>query len=201
MPSLAITDKDRRFGSYMKLFIIKFFTVIFIISSVLVGATFYEWLSTYIDRKASFPIGIFLIISLIYQFNKRIINRYVPNHIDEEYLRKCNPFVGRWLSDHGQSLWIVFVPIVNWTFGFYKPNKGRRINFLICSFFDESISIYVGLHFLHFMEAMLVLTPACDIETRREVLIPALESGPESDWMQDDLGFPWVFPLSVFWRS
>ncbi len=184
----------------MKIFIIKLFTFIFIILSILLGATFYEWLSSYIDRGVSFAIGICLIFLQLYLFDKYILNRLVPNKKVQEYISKCKPFIGRWVSDQGQSLWVVFVPVVNWTFAFYKPNKGRRINFLICSFFDKSSEIFIGLHFLHYLEAMLVLAPACDIETGREVLIPAVEQGPETDWLADDLGFPWVFPLSVFWR-
>jgi hypothetical protein len=109
-------------------------------------------------------------------------------------------FLGRWKSDEGQSLWIIKIPKLNWVYAFYKPKKGRRICFMPCHLLDGVSNISISLHILGLMEAMLVLTPACSIEEKKDILIPELESGSETRWELDDWGFPWVYPLSIFQR-
>ena len=111
-----------------------------------------------------------------------------------------NNFLGRWKSTEGQSLWIIRVPKLNWVYAFYKPKKGRRISFMPCHFLDGISTMSISLHIMGLMEAMLVLTPACSIEDKKSILIPSLESGPETNWELDDWGFPWVYPLSIFQR-
>ncbi len=111
-----------------------------------------------------------------------------------------NNFLGRWKSTEGQSLWIIRIPKLNWVYAFYKPTKGRRISFMPCHFLDGNSTMSISLHIMGLMEAMLVLTPACDIEDKKSILIPSLESGPETNWELDDWGFPWVYPLSIFQR-
>ncbi len=73
-------------------------------------------------------------------------------------------------------------------------------NLPFISFVQSVNSVFNCAKFAATMPWYTSLTSACDIETGREVLIPAVEQGPETDWLADDLGFPWVFPLSVFWR-
>lgn len=69
-----------------------------------------------------------------------------------------------------------------------------------CHFLDGDAPISISLHIMGLMEAMLVLTPACRIDSKQSILIPTLESGSETNWELDDWGFPWVYPLSVFQR-
>mgnify|MGYP000123055932 CR=1 FL=1 len=111
-----------------------------------------------------------------------------------------NEFLGHWKSDEGQSLWIMKIPKINLIYAFYKPKKGRRVCFMPCHFLDGVSSISISLHIMGLMEAMLVLTPACCIAGKKSILIPSLESGPETNWELDNWGFPWVQPLGIFQR-
>ena len=45
---------------------------------------------------------------------------------------------------------------------------------------------------------MMYLWQASDLETKELILVPEIEEGPETRWENEDLGFPWVFPLSIF---
>jgi hypothetical protein len=111
-----------------------------------------------------------------------------------------NYFYGKWKSEEAHSLWIIKIPVFGGVYAFYKPKKGRRITFLPCHYLEGPTSLYIALSIMGVMEAMLVLTPASDLRTKKEILIPLMESGSETDWMLDDMGFPWVYPLSVFQR-
>jgi hypothetical protein len=186
----------------MKLKIIWVLTNTFILFSLIGGMAFYEWLSFYIERKIAFPIGILSILVLLYSFNRFVLLKLTPKKIVESVSIEKNPFfLGMWKSKEGQYLWIISVSFLPWDYAFYKPKKGRIRTFMPCHYLDETSTMSVSLHLLGLMEAMLVLTPACSIEEKKEILTPVLESGPETDWMQDDMGFPWVHPLSIFQRA
>lgn len=109
-------------------------------------------------------------------------------------------FTGTWKSEAGQSLWIARIPGTSRTYAFYKPVKGRRIWFLPCYNLDGNHTLHIALHILGLMEAMLVLSPACTIDDRSDILVAKLESGSETRWELNDWGFPWVFPIRSFKR-
>lgn len=115
-------------------------------------------------------------------------------------IRKMKSFAGKWKSENEQTLWLVWLPLLNTLVGFYKPKCGRLRFFLRCSQQENSNYLYIGLSVLHWLEAMLVLQQASDIKTKTDILVPFIEQGPETDWASDDLGFPWVFPLGIFKR-
>ena len=69
-----------------------------------------------------------------------------------------------------------------------------------CYNLDGKHTLHIALHILGLMEAMLVLSPACNIEDRSDILVAELESGSETRWELNDWGFPWVFPIRSFKR-
>ncbi|MDH5573456.1 MAG: hypothetical protein OEY89_16960 [Gammaproteobacteria bacterium] len=113
-------------------------------------------------------------------------------------MERFKQFEGNWICEHGQILKIRWVPFIQTIIAIYKPAKSRT-RILMCSR-DENI-LYIGLHALHWLEAMLVMTLATEIKTKKEIIIPMLECGSESDWSEENFGFPWVMPLGQFKRE
>ena len=61
--------------------------------------------------------------------------------------------------------------------------------------------LIVSLNWLVWLETMLLLHHEIDADSGNELLIPELESGPESTWEDEGFGFPWLLPLGVFRRD
>jgi len=106
-------------------------------------------------------------------------------------------FLGNWVSEHGQRLTIRHLPILG-IVATLKPVNGHTKWLLSCSYLNGEL--YVGLSFLHWLGAMLILSQASGAETKRDLLVPTLEAGPESNWEDDNFGVNWAAPLSIFKR-
>ena len=105
-------------------------------------------------------------------------------------------FTGKWASEHGQRLSIRNVPLLGFV-ATYWPRR-KRPHLLLA--FEQGNTLAVSLGFFGPFGTMLLLSPASEAATRKDLLVPALECGPESSWEQEGFGFPWTVPLAAFRR-
>ena len=105
--------------------------------------------------------------------------------------------LGHWRSEAGQLLRIRRLPLLGLRVS-YKPSRGRVRYLKIAQIEPEKISLYLS--WLGPLETMLHLKLLPDPKTTQLVLVPELESGPESSWEREDFGFPWLFPFKEFHR-
>jgi hypothetical protein len=104
-------------------------------------------------------------------------------------------YLGKWVSDHGQLISVRKIPVIGYAVNYY-PQKGRPRILLRWHMKDEIL--IVSLSWLSWLETMLLLQHKNDAISGKEILVPELESGPESRWEDEGFGFPWLLPLGVF---
>ena len=107
-------------------------------------------------------------------------------------------YLGTWVSDHGQSISIKKIRLLGYVVNYY-PNKGRPRVLLRWIIKDEKLIVSLG--WFVWLGTMLLLHHETEADSGKELLIPELESGPESSLEEKGFGFPWLLPIEVFRRN
>lgn len=100
-------------------------------------------------------------------------------------------------TDAGQSVRIRKFPLIGLRVS-YKPERVRTRSLKVAEVQIQKISLYLS--WFGSLETMLHLRLLPDPDTKEAVLVPEVESGPESQWDRNDFGCPWLFPLKEFHR-
>lgn len=106
--------------------------------------------------------------------------------------------LGEWRSQAGQTIKIKGYPLIGLRV-LYKPVRGRARSLRVAEIQPRKISLYLS--WLGPLQTMLHLRLLPDPATKELVLVPELESGPETQWERKDFGYPWLFPLQELSRT
>jgi hypothetical protein len=104
-------------------------------------------------------------------------------------------WLGHWISETGQSVKIKRFPLLGPRVS-YRPERGRTRSLRVAKLQPMKISLYLG--WFGPLETMLHLSLVFDPYAKEIVMVPEIESGPESRWDRDDFGYPWLFPIKEF---
>lgn len=105
--------------------------------------------------------------------------------------------LGEWRSETGQTVKIKAYPLIGLRV-LYKPVRGRARSLRVAELESKKVSLYLS--WLGPLQTMLHLRLLPDPATKELVLVPEVESGPESQWEREDFGYPWLFPLQELSR-
>lgn len=126
------------------------------------------------------------------------VNR-IPRPVAKVELIKPSHFEGKWDTVAGQRMRVLALPLVGLV-AIFRPSGSSWPRLLFPCYVEET-NLMVPLGWLGPLDATLVLSPGTKIDGRVPILVPELQSGPESWWEEEGFGFPWVYPLAIFRRE